>query len=101
MITIKNWDKLISMFRSKIEIQTSEMHYVIRYFYPTLAAGDFYYITLSRMNPPQTDHPHKTKYLMLCGDESRWLSKTDLENIDTVYDSIIEVVARHDLKVNR
>lgn len=100
MITIKNWDKLISMFRSKIEIQTSEMHYVIRYYYPTLSAGDFYYITLSRMNPPQTGHPHKTKYLILCGDESRWMSRMELEDINIVYDAIIGVVAEHDLKVS-
>ena len=100
MITIKNWDKLTGMFRSKIEVRMSDMHYLISYYYPTLPTNQCYTITLCRVNPPQQDHLHKTEYLMLCGDESRWLSKTDLEDINNVYDAIIEVVARHDLKVN-
>jgi hypothetical protein len=97
MITITNWDKL---FRSKLEIRESEMHYLINYYYPTLKTNQYYTITLSKANPPQQDHPHKTQYLMLCGEESRWLSKKDLGDIDIVYDAIIEVVARHDLKIN-
>jgi len=32
MITIKNWGKLIKIFRSKIQIVESEMHYLIRYY---------------------------------------------------------------------
>ena len=101
MITIKNWDKLIGLFRSKIEVRVSEIHYLISYYYPTLKTNQYYTITLSRMNPPQQDHPHKTEYLMLCGEQSRWLSKRELEDIDMVYDAIIEVVARHDLKINQ
>jgi hypothetical protein len=100
MITIKNWDKLIRLFRSKLEITESDMCYLIRYYYPTLATNDYYTITLSRVNPPYPNHVNRTEYLMLCGDESRWLSKKDLGDIDIVYDAIIEVVARHDLKIN-
>jgi hypothetical protein len=97
MITIKNWDKLTRLFRSKLEIRESEMHYLISYYYPTLKTNQYYTITLSRMNPPQQDHPHKTEYLMLCGEQSRWLSKKDLGDIDIVYDAIIEVVTKHNM----
>ena len=100
MITIKNWDKLTSMFRSKIDISELELYYEITYYYPTLPSNEYYRITLSRISPPQKDHLHNGEYLILCGDESRWLSKTDLEDINNVYDAIIEVVARHDLKIN-
>jgi hypothetical protein len=97
MITIKNWGKLIRLFRSKLQIRESEMHYLISYYYPTLKTNQYYTITLSRMNPPQQDHPHKTEYLMLCGEQSRWLSKKDLGDIDIVYDAIIEVVTKHNM----
>ena len=100
MITIKNWGKLIRLFRSKLEIRESEMHYLINYYYPTLKTNQYYVITLSRVNPPYPNHAHRNEYLMLCGEESRWLSKKELEDIDIVYDAIIEVVARHDLKIN-
>lgn len=97
MITIKNWGKLIRLFRSKLEIRESEMHYLIRYYYPTLSANDYYTITLSRVNPPQPDHEHKREYLMLCGEAAYWLSKTELKNIDAVYEAIIDVAARHNV----
>ena len=99
MITIKNWDKLIRLFRSKLEIRESEIHYLIRYYYPTLAANEYYTITLSRVNPPQHDHPHKDEYLMLCGVSEYWLNKKELENVDSVYEAIVDVVVRHNLKV--
>jgi hypothetical protein len=97
MITIKNWGKLIRLFRSKLQIVESEMHYLISYYYPTLKTNQYYTITLSRMNPPQQDHPHKTEYLMLCGEQYRWLSKKDLGDIDIVYEAIIDVVTRHNM----
>jgi hypothetical protein len=99
MITIKNWGKLIRLFRSKLEIRESEMHYLIRYYYPTLAANEYYTITLSRINPPQQDHPHKDEYLMLCGVSEYWLNKKELEDVDSVYEAIVDVVVRHNLKV--
>lgn len=99
MITIRNWDKLTEMFRSKVEVEELEIHYLIKYYYPTLSTGDFYYVTLSKMNPPQQNHPHKKEYLLLCGDEHRWMSRIQLEDINIVYDAIIGVVAEHDLKV--
>ena len=99
MITIKNWGKLIRLFRSKLEIRESEKHYLIRYYYPTLSANDYYTITLSRVNPPQPDHEHKREYLMLCGEAAYWLSKTELKNIDAVYEAIIDVAARHTVDI--
>jgi hypothetical protein len=99
MITIKNWGKLIRLFRSKLEIRESEMHYLIRYYYPTLAANEYYTITLSRINPPQQDHPHKDEYLMLCGVSEYWLNKKELEDVDSVYEAIVDVVVRHNIKV--
>jgi hypothetical protein len=97
MITIKNWGKLIRLFRSKLQIRESEMHYLISYYYPTLKPNQYYTITLSRMNPPQPDHEHKDEYLMLCGEAAYWLSKKELENVDFVYDAIIDVVTRHNV----
>jgi hypothetical protein len=98
MITIKNWGKLIKIFKSKLEIRESEMHYLIRYYYPTLPCNEYYTITLSRINPPQQDHEHKNEYLMLCGEACYWLSKTELKNIDDVYEAIIDVAARHHIE---
>lgn len=98
MITITNWGKLIKLFRSKLQIIELEQHYLIKYFYPTLPANECYNITLSRVNPPQPDHEHKNEYLMLCGEAVYWLSKTELKNIDAVYEAIIDVAARHNLK---
>jgi hypothetical protein len=97
MITIKNWGKLIKMFRSKLQIRESEMHYLISYYYPTLKPNDYYTITLSRVTPPQPEHLHKDEYLMMCGESKYWLSKKELENVDFVYDAIIDVVTRHNV----
>ena len=99
MITIKNWGKLIRLFRSKIQIRESEMHYLISYYYPTLKANEYYTITLCRINPPQPDHEHKNEYLMLCGEAAYWLSKTELQNVDSVYEAIVDVTVRHHIEV--
>ena len=99
MITIKNWGKLIKLFRSKIQIVESDILYVINYYYPTLPSNEYYTITLSRLNPPQADHEHKNEYLMLCGEASYWLSKTELKDVDAVYEAIIDVAARHHIEI--
>jgi len=99
MITIKNWDKLTSMFRSQIDIEELEIYYEIKYCYPTLPANEYYRITLSRISPPQQDHPHKGEYLMLCGVSEYWLNKKELEDVDKVYEAIVDVVVRHNIKV--
>ena len=101
MITIKNFNKLPTLFRSKLIIAESDTHYLIRYYYPTLPTNSYYRITLSRINPPQPNHAHKTEYLMLCGECSYWLSKTELNNIDMVYEAIIDVAARHNFEITR
>jgi hypothetical protein len=64
-----------------------------------LPSNEYYRITLSRISPPQQDHPHKDEYLMLCGVSEYWLNKKELENVDTVYEAIVDVVVRHNLKV--
>jgi hypothetical protein len=99
MITIKNWGKLIGLFKSKIQIRESEQHYLISYYYPTLDKNNYYTITLSRVNPPQQDHEHKNEYLMLCGEAAYWLSKRELQNVDSVYEAIIDVAARHTVDI--
>jgi hypothetical protein len=99
MITIQNWGKLIKLFRSKLQITELETHYIIKYYYPTLEANDYYVVTLSRFSPPQPDHEHKNDYLVLCGEAAYWLSKTELKNIDAVYEAIVDVVVRHNMKV--
>ena len=99
MITIKNWDKLTRLFRSQIDIGELELCYEITYYYPTLPSNEYYRITLSRISPPQQDHPHKDEYLMLCGVSEYWLNKKELENVNSVYDAIVDVVVRHNLKV--
>ena len=99
MIQIQNWDKLTSMFRSQIDISELELYYEIIYYYPTLPSNEYYRITLSRISPPQKDHPHKGEYLMLCGVSEYWLNKKELEDVDSVYAAIVDVVVRHNLKV--
>jgi hypothetical protein len=99
MITIKNWDKLTRLFRSQIDIGELELYYEIIYYYPTLPSNEYYRITLSRISPPQHDHPHKDEYLMLCGVSEYWLNKKELEDVDSVYEAIVDVVVRHNLKV--
>lgn len=99
MITIRNWDKLTRLFRSQIDISELELCYEITYYYPTLPSNEYYRITLSRISPPQQDHPHKDEYLMLCGVSEYWLNKKELEDVDSVYQAIVDVVVRHNLKV--
>jgi hypothetical protein len=99
MITIKNWDKLTRLFRSQIDIGELELYYEIIYYYPTLPSNEYYRITLSRISPPQHDHPNKNKYLMLCGESEYWLTKKQLEDVDAVYEAIVDVVVRHNMKV--
>jgi hypothetical protein len=36
---------------------------------------------------------------MLCGVSEYWLNKKELENVNSVYDAIVDVVVRHNLKV--
>jgi hypothetical protein len=64
-----------------------------------LPSNEYYRITLSRISPPQQDHPHKDEYLMLCGVSEYWLNKKELEDVDSVYEAIVDVVVRHNLKV--
>jgi len=99
MITITNWGKLIKLFRSKLQIRELELYYEITYYYPTLPSNEYYRITLSRISPPQQDHPHRGEYLMLCGVSEYWLNKKELEDVDSVYEAIVDVVVRHNLKV--
>jgi hypothetical protein len=99
MITIKNLNKLGKLFKSKLTIVEADTHYLIRYYYPTLSNGDYYRITLSRFNPPQADHKHKDEYLMLCGECCYWLSKSELKDVDAVYEAIIDVAARHTVDI--
>ena len=99
MITIKNWGKLIKLFRSKIQIVELEQHYLIKYFYPTLSANEFYEITLCRINPPYPNHAHRNEYLMLCGEADYWLSKNQLKDIDAVYEAIIYVASKHTVNI--
>ena len=97
MITIQNWGKLIRLFKSELKIVEEHTHYIIQYYYPTLSNGDYYTITLSRYTPPNPNHEHKNEYLMLCGEQMYWLSKTELRNIDNVYEAIIDVASRHNI----
>jgi hypothetical protein len=99
MITIHNWDKLTRLFRSQIDIGELELYYEIIYYYPTLPSNEYYRITLSRISPPQHNHPNKNKYLMLCGESEYWLTKKELEDVDKVYEAIVDVVVRHNIKV--
>ena len=64
-----------------------------------MPSNEYYRITLSRISPPQQDHPHKDEYLMLCGVSEYWLNKKELEDVDSVYQAIVDVVVRHNLKV--
>jgi hypothetical protein len=36
---------------------------------------------------------------MLCGQTEYWLNKNQLKDVDTVYEAIVDVVVRHNLKV--
>jgi hypothetical protein len=36
---------------------------------------------------------------MLCGVSEYWLTKEELKNVDSVYEAIVDVVVRHNLKV--
>jgi hypothetical protein len=36
---------------------------------------------------------------MLCGVSEYWLNKKELENVDSVYEAIVDVVVRHNMKV--
>lgn len=99
MITIKNWGKLIKLFRSELKIVETDTHYLIQYYYPHTSKNNYYNITLSRINPPQPDHEHKNEYLMLCGEAAYWLSKRELKNIDAVYEAIIDVATRHHIEL--
>ncbi len=99
MITIKNWGKLIKSFRSELKIVEEDTHYIIQYYYPHASKNNYYKITLSRFNPPQADHKHKNEYLMLCGEACYWLSKSELKNINAVYEAIIDVATRHHIEV--
>jgi hypothetical protein len=37
---------------------------------------------------------------MLCGESEYWLTKKQLEDVDAVYESIVDVVVRHNLNNN-
>jgi hypothetical protein len=36
---------------------------------------------------------------MLCGVSEYWLNKKELEDVDKVYEAIVDVVVRHNIKV--
>jgi hypothetical protein len=36
---------------------------------------------------------------MLCGEACYWLSKIELQNVDSVYEAIVDVTVRHHIEV--
>jgi hypothetical protein len=75
MLTINNIERISNYSSATISVETTNWAYI---FQIENKFGSTHQITLSRIHPPQKDHPHRNWYCMTYDGQQMWLQKTDL-----------------------
>jgi len=76
MLTIHNIERIINYAKVEVRVQGTDWAYIFEIdnewgFKP-------YTVTLSRIHPPQKDHPYKDYYCMTYDGHQMWLQKGDV-----------------------
>ena len=76
MLTIKNIDKIRLYTKANVKVHDGDWAYIFE------IDNEFgfkpYTVTLSRLHPPQNNHPYKDYYCMTYDGQQRWLQKKDM-----------------------
>ena len=77
MLTIYNIERIKNYSSAHIVIETTNLAYVF-YISNHFAPSNPYKITLSRIHPPQNNHPHKHYYCMTYNHLQMWVHRPDV-----------------------
>ena len=94
MLVIKGIDKIVHRFKENVIVEQFELVYRFYIDNPNYLGGKNgiwqpmkWEITLSRIHPPDLNHPHRNYYLLSNGKKQMWLLPNEI-TIDKVVDSI-------------
>ena len=94
MLTRHNIDKIVHRFKENVIIEEFELVYRFYIDNPNYLGGKNgiwqpmkWEITLSRVHPPDIDHPHRNYYLLSNGKKQMWLLPNEI-TLDKIVDSI-------------
>ena len=94
MLVIKGIDKIVHRFKENVIIEQFELVYRFYIDNPNYLGGKNgiwqpmkWEITLSRVHPPDINHPHTNYYLLSNGKKQMWLLPNEI-TIDKIVDSI-------------
>jgi hypothetical protein len=94
MLTIKGIDKIVFRFKENVIIEQFELVYRFYIDNPNYLGGKNgiwqpmkWEITLSRVHPPDINHPHRNYYLLSNGKKQMWLLPNEI-TLDKIVDSI-------------
>ena len=76
MLTIYNIDKI--RLYTKVNIVVEEINWAYIFHIDNEYGFTPHKVTLSRIHPPDTKHPHKDSYCMTYEGQQMWVHKTDL-----------------------
>ena len=94
MLVIKGIDKIVHRFKENVIVEEFELVYRFYIDNPNYLDGKNgiwqpmkWEITLSRIHPPDLNHPHRNYYLLSNGQKQMWLLPNEI-TIDKVVDGI-------------
>ena len=77
MLTIHNIDRISNYSSANIVAIQTPLAYIFR-IDNIYDDNNFYKVTLSRIHPPQKDHPHRDYYCMTYYNHQMWLRRDDV-----------------------
>lgn len=77
MLTIHNIERISNYTSSNIIVDTTNWAYIF-HIENEFDVNNPYTITLSRIHPPQNNHPHKDYYCMTYNQHQMWLQRNDV-----------------------
>jgi hypothetical protein len=75
MLTIHNIERISNYSSATISVETTNWAYI---FQIENKFGPTYQITLSRIHPPQSNHPHRDWYCMTYEGQQMWVQRNDV-----------------------
>jgi len=94
MLIIKGIDKIVHRFKENVIVEQFELVYRFYIDNPNYLDGKNgiwqpmkWEITLSRIHPPDINHPHRNYYLLSNGKKQMWLLPNEI-TLDKIVDSI-------------
>ena len=76
MLTIKNIDKIRLYTKANVKVHDVDWAYIFEI--DNEFGSKPYIVTLSRIHPPQINHPHRDWYCMTYEGQQMWLQKKDV-----------------------